>query len=42
MADVAMTEAPPAELTRRAHLAKTFESYRAELDAYVSSRFAPS
>jgi len=32
MADVTMAEPV---LTRREHLAKTFESYRAELDEYV-------
>lgn len=38
MADVAMQEAAVTpDLTRREHLAKTFEAYRAELDAYVSS-----
>lgn len=34
MADVMMAESSSA-LTRRQHLAKTFESYRAELDADV-------
>lgn len=40
MADVAMPEAAvsPQELSRREHLGKTFEAYRAELDAYVRSR----
>lgn len=37
MADVAMQSS--AEVTRREHLAKTFEVYRAELDAYVRSYF---
>ena len=37
MADVVMEPTGSPELTRREHLAKTFEEYRAELDAYVSS-----
>lgn len=35
-ADVAMPDASSA-MTRREHLAKTFESYRAELDANVGN-----
>ncbi|GMK55859.1 hypothetical protein CspeluHIS016_0209150 [Cutaneotrichosporon spelunceum] len=37
MTDVVM-EASPVTLTRREHLAKTFESYRAELDGYNERR----
>lgn len=32
MADIAMSEP---QMSRREHLGKTFEAYRAELDAYV-------
>ncbi|CAK9781708.1 unnamed protein product [Cutaneotrichosporon oleaginosum] len=37
MADVVMEASPPTQ-TRREHLAKTFEAYRAELDAYNERR----
>ena len=37
MADVAIAESSTAALSRREHLLRTFESYRAELDADVSA-----
>jgi hypothetical protein len=36
MVDVLMAESSSADFTRRQHLAKTFEAYRADLDAGVS------
>jgi len=41
MADVMMAESSSASLSRRQHLANTFEAYRAGLDADVSSSIPP-
>jgi hypothetical protein len=41
MADVMMAESSSASLSRRQHLANTFEAYRAGLDADVSSPVFP-
>ena len=41
MAEVMMAESSSAPLSRREHLANTFEAYRAGLDADVSSNIHP-